>query len=153
MPKTHREKSNNHTSSYPKSETDRLLKIINLAIQKEISEANKYKIMWERAEDEYTAGVLKTLYFDECKHKCLLEELYISISQTPLPEPSEQPVPIVSPLTQYNQCIIDEIETARFYNDMLLMLNNPKDISVIHSLINDEQNHAILNLYLLAKTN
>ncbi|MDD3570781.1 MAG: ferritin-like domain-containing protein [Lachnospiraceae bacterium] len=136
----------------PISSDERLLELIVMAMQDEVNDATKYKKMSEETTDEESKDILRSMYLDENRHKVLLNEIYTSLSGNGVPEITTEKVDEkISYTDQLKKNITEEVEGARFYRDLSLMLTDDYLKHILFSILDDEQNHSILNMYLLMK--
>lgn len=137
----------------PISTDERLLELVTMAMQDEVNDASKYKKMSEDTTDEESKDVLRSMYFDENRHKVLLNEIYTNLSGNGAPEivAEEMDGDDISYTDQLKRNVIGEVEGAKYYRDLSLMLNDEYLKQILYSILDDEQNHSILNMYLLMK--
>lgn len=136
----------------PVSSDERLLELMVMAMQDEVNDAAKYKKMSEGTTDEESKGILRSMYLDENRHKVLLNEVYTSLSGNGVPEITAEEVDEKTSYTdQLKKNVTEEIEGVRFYRDLSLMLTDDYLKHILFSILDDEQNHSILNMCLLMK--
>lgn len=134
----------------PISGNERLLDLLIIAMEYEVDQAMTYKEMFDSTADEESRDILRNMYLDENRHKVLLNEVYTQIAGTGAPEIVPNDVEIDPNFTtQLKRNILWEIGEAEFYRDLTLMLDDDYLKGIIQSILNDEQNHAILNTYLV----
>lgn len=132
----------------PVTPDSRLLALILMAIEDETAEAIKYKTLSESAPDQHARDIFRQIYLDESRHKRLFERIYTSIAGSPPPEIPIPQLPILEYSEQLRINVLDELGEARFYRDIFLLLENLDYAKLVDTIINDEQNHAVLNNYL-----
>ena len=136
----------------PISGDERLLELMVMAMQDEVNDAAKYKKMSEGTTDEESKDILRSMYLDENRHKVLLNEVYTSLSGNGVPEINvEEMEEKISYPDQLKKNLTAEIEGVKFYRDLSLMLTDDYLKHILFSILNDEQNHSVLNMYLLMK--
>lgn len=134
----------------PISSDERLLALIIIAMEYEVDQATTYKEMFEASTDEETRDILRSMYLDENRHKVLLNEVYTQLSGAGAPEIIPKEVNLnPNNVDQLKRNILWEIGEAELYRDLTLMLDDDYLKDIIQSILNDEQNHAILNTYLI----
>ncbi|MEA5083987.1 MAG: ferritin-like domain-containing protein [Lachnospiraceae bacterium] len=134
----------------PIASDERLLELIIIAMEYEVNQATKYKQMAEATTDEESKDMLRSMYLDENRHKVLLNEIYTQLSGSGAPEIVAKELPLSGNyILELKRNIVWEIEEAEFYRDLTLMLNDEYLKQILQSILNDEQNHAILNTYLI----
>lgn len=136
----------------PISSDERLLELMIMAMQDEVNDATKYKKMSDNATDEDSKDLFRSMYLDENRHKVLLNEIYTSLSGNGAPEiVAEEMDDDISYTDQLKSNVTSEVEGAKYYRDLTLMLSDEYLKQIVQSILNDEQNHSILNMYLLMK--
>lgn len=137
----------------PISSDERLLELMIMAMQDEVNDAAKYKKMSDDATDEDSKDILRSIYLDENRHKVLLNEIYTQLSGSGAPEltAEEMDDDDISYTDQLKRNITSEVEGAKYYRDLTLMLSDEYLKQILQSILNDEQNHSVLNMYLLMK--
>ena len=134
----------------PISSDERLLELLIIAMEYEVDQATKYKQMAEATTDEESKDMLRSMYLDENRHKVLLNEIYTQLSGSGAPEIVPEEITLSENFdSELKRNIVWEIEEAEFYRDLTLMLDEDYLKDILQSILNDEQNHAILNTYLL----
>ena len=132
----------------PVAPDSRLLTLILMAIEDETAEAIKYRELSLSAPDQHSRDIFRQIYLDESRHKRLFERIYTSLSGS---YPPEIPIPVL-PILEYSQQlrvnVLDELGEARFYRDIYLLLDVVEYAKLVNTIIDDEQNHAVLNNYL-----
>ncbi|MGE4215020.1 MAG: ferritin-like domain-containing protein [Anaerotignaceae bacterium] len=134
----------------PISSDERLLELLIIAMEYEVDQATKYNQMAEATTDEESKDMLRSMYLDENRHKVLLNEIYTQLSGSGAPEIVPEEITLSENFdSELKRNIVWEIEEAEFYRDLTLMLDEDYLKDILQSILNDEQNHAILNTYLL----
>jgi len=136
----------------PISNDDRLLELMIMAMQDETNDAAKYQRMSVDATDEESKDILRSMYLDESRHKTLLNEIYSQLSGSDAPEiVPEVDEEMVSYTDQLKKNVVAEIEGARFYRDLSMLIDDTNLKHIMFGILDDEQNHSVLNMYLLTK--
>jgi|GEM_PF-2967267 len=133
----------------PLANNTSLSELFSNAIADETMDSAKYKALMDYLTKnglDDLAQLAKTMYSDESSHKMLLEAMADDdgIEYT---EPSDMTEEFDFSLEGLLNNVSSEIEGARFYRDFMRVLNNENagDTEVISDIMNDEQNHAVLN--------
>lgn len=138
----------------PIESDNHLLELILMAIEDETSDILKYKTLSDLAPDQESKEILKSIYLDETRHKKLFQEIYSILSGTEAPEVQEPEVTIENYSDEISGSVLDEIDAARFYRDIYIMLDKNAELSgIVNGIMNDEQNHAILLNHLVSANN
>ena len=128
---------------------EKLAELMIMAIEEEANDEQKYKALAAAAVKEEDVEILRSIFLDESRHKKLLgeiyEELYGVVPQVKAKEYNFEGADLAA---KYNKNIISEVQAARFYRDLANMFTDQEIINTIMSILNDEQNHSVLNVYL-----
>ena len=135
----------------PSTSDDPLAEMLLMGITDEATDANKYKTMATEATGSEEKDILRSMYLDESRHFKLLSEIYKDYTGVNVPEIKIEDTPLLPYKEQLAHNILGEVEGASFYRDLAMMFNNSKQQHKIFTFLSDEQNHAILNQYLLSK--
>lgn len=141
----------------PLSNNDSMSQLFSNAMADESRDAVKYRNMMDYFSKNGLADlseVAKSMYADESKHKMMLQTMADENGiEYNMPEESEEGENDFSPEGLLKN-VASEIEGARFYRDFARVLRNEnvEDMAIMYELMNDEQNHAVLNDYLYLRT-
>ncbi|MCI1959390.1 MAG: ferritin-like domain-containing protein [Clostridia bacterium] len=136
----------------PLNNNDSLSQLFSAAMLDETKDAAKYRGMMEYLSKnglDNLAEVAKSMYADECRHRTLLKNM-ADTDGIMYNEPGEITDEFDYTPEGILQDVYAEVEGARFYRDFARVLQNEDmgDIETLDEIMNDEQNHAVLNDYI-----
>lgn len=135
-------------SAYDKTLTD----MLQDAIDDEYVDYLKYTALSEIAADSEDAETLKSIAYDEFKHKRIFEEIYYSVVNAPAIQPRNYGEFVPTDLTiDLKEGLFDELEGVEMYRDILSAFDDLPTRDKIFEIITDEQAHADLLNYLISK--
>ncbi len=138
-------------SSVPENDA-RITELILKAIASETESADGYKNLMATVVDSRDRETIRSMYLDELRHKKLLSAMLENPSIIPA-DLQYRNIDAKGIQEVLSEAIINEIEAARFYRDLAIVMEPqyPSQARTILSIMNDEQNHAVLDSYLFTK--
>ncbi|MBR5467836.1 MAG: ferritin-like domain-containing protein [Firmicutes bacterium] len=127
--------------------SQRIAQLINQALIEEVSSVYLYDTLADNSKNELCTKQYRSIANDDRFHIKLLKEMYKDLTGIDPPDNWEDSANI--DIKTVNETILNEIETAKFYRDLLAAVEEDFLKDKINYIINDKQNHAILNTYLL----
>ncbi|MCI8342038.1 MAG: ferritin-like domain-containing protein [Firmicutes bacterium] len=128
---------------------EKLAELLIMAMEYEAEDAAKYKTLSSLSQKEDDIEILRSMFLDEVRHSKLLGEIYEKMfGVVPQIQPKEYVFDGNNLADEYNKNIVSEVESARFYRDLSNMFTDQSILNTINSMLNDEQNHSVLNVYL-----
>ena len=129
----------------------RITELIKSAVKAKNSAAEGYKNLMSKISDSSDRETVRSVYLEELRHKKLLEAMLEAKDEKAAPQTdSDNNKSVKDILSEY---AVIEIESARFFRDLSVIAENtyPNKAQTMLSIMNDEQNHAMLNIYLFTK--
>lgn len=135
------------------TDAETLAEMITDALADEYHDYYKYMALSEEMEDKTDAETVKSLAYDEYKHRRIFEEIYAALTgSSPLPpEPAPSPKPEGSLIESFTDSLFGELEAVELYRDIMSSIENQSIRDMVFEIITDEQSHADIVNYLLTK--
>ena len=127
--------------------SQRIAQLINQALIEEVSAVYLYDTLADNSKNELCIQQYRSIANDDRFHIKLLKEMYKDLTGIEPPDNWEDSADI--DIKTVNETVLNEIETAKFYRDLLAAVEEDFLKDKINYIINNKQNHAILNTYLL----
>lgn len=128
----------------------RLLELIKEAMQDELHDHKKYKMMMEMTDNTEINEQVEHAYKDEGKHYKMFQKLYEELTgrtvEVPLPEVERYSRLIDAVKSSIN----GELEAVEMYREIRSMLKGKRHRDMLYEIITDEQEHATRFTYLYA---
>ena len=137
------------------SDVEALAEMLRDALDDEYRDYNKYMTLSSQMDDLADSETVKSLAYDEYKHRRLFEEIYAALTgSAPLP-PENIPAykPEGSLTDEFTNSLFGELEAVELYRDIMSSIENLSVRDMIFEIITDEQSHADIINYLLSKLN
>jgi len=126
---------------------ERISQLIQQALSEEVSAVYLYDTLAKNSKNDLCIQQYQSIANDNRHHIKMLKEMYKLLTGIEPPDNREDSMEI--DIKTVNETVLNEIEAAKFYRDLLTVLENDMLKDGINYIINDKQNHAILNTYLL----
>ncbi len=121
------------------------------AVNDEAGDFSTYAAIAEIITDANDSETVKSMSYDEFKHKRIFEEIYNAINGS-LPESSEPTLPTIEDLSAaLSDCLFSELEAVEMYREIISAFESTEIRNMIFEVITDEQAHADILNYLIAK--
>lgn len=144
------ELSASETKTFPQNQT--LLDMLTDAIEDEISDFGKYISLSEIISNKDDAEIIKSVTYDEYKHRRLFEEIYKSLTGvTPNITEESDDSQIENIFEEFTESFFDELEAVELYREIMSAFENTDIRDMIFEIITDEQSHADILNYMIAK--
>ena len=130
-----------------------IIDMLNDALDDEYRDYYKYMALAEDLTDEADSETVKSMAYDEYKHRRLLEEIYTAVTGS-APRPPQN---IIQPragkytIDDLTDSLFGELEGVEFYRDIMFSLKNTTLRDMLFEIMTDEQAHAAIINYGLAK--
>jgi len=113
-----------------------------------------YSALSEKLTDSADAETVKSMAFDEYKHKRLLEEIYYALTET-MPEKTEVKIePISNNINdEFTNTFFKELEAVEMNRELMASFENQSVKDLFFEILTDEQAHAAILNYLIQKYN
>jgi len=131
----------------PEIPTERISQLIQQALSEEVSAVYLYDTLAKNSKNDLCIEQYQSIANDNRHHIKMLKEMYKDLTGIEPPDNWEDSVEI--DIKTVNETVLNEIEAAKFYRDLLAVLEDDLLKDRVNYIINDKQNHAILNTYLL----
>ncbi len=130
-----------------------VIDMINDALEDEYRDYYKYMALSEKMADGTDAETVKSMAYDEYKHRRLFEEIYTALTgAAPLPPKNIFKPENIDNLTEvFTDSLFGELDAVELYRDIMFSISNTGIRDMIFEIITDEQSHADLINYLLPK--
>lgn len=122
------------------------------AINDEASDYKKYTTLASIINNSEDSETVKSMSYDEYKHKRLFEEIYNNLTGMKAPEAKEEADIVYDNLTDaLKDSLFGELEAVEMYREIMAAVEDQYIRDMLYEIITDEQAHADLINYLLAK--
>ncbi len=123
------------------------------AINDEAGDFARYSSMSAMFSDSDDAETVKSMSYDEYKHKRIFEEIYNALNGS-LPETIQTrdiSRPVGDLLSELNDSLFAELEAVEMYREIMSAFGGCEVRDMIFEIITDEQAHADILNYLISK--
>lgn len=123
------------------------------AVNDEAGDFAKYSSISEMLTDRDDAETVKSMSYDEFKHKRIFEEIYHALNGS-LPDTvdnTESSQPAKDLLSELSDSLFSELEAVEMYREIMAAFGGSEVRDMIFEIITDEQAHADILNYLIAK--
>lgn len=122
------------------------------AMKDEEHDFKYYSALSDAISDTADSETVKSMAFDEYKHKKLLEEIYYALTET-MPEKIEVEIePISEDLkAEFTNSLFKELEGVELYRELMASFENQSIRDLFFEILTDEQAHAAMNNYFIQK--
>ena len=122
------------------------------AINDETGDYKKYTALASMIDNADDSETVKSMSYDEFKHKRLFEEIYYSLTGLTAPEAKEAAEEVYEDITEaLTESLFEELEAVEMYREIMAAMENEAVKNMLFEIITDEQAHADLINYLLSK--
>lgn len=137
------------------SQSERIFKLLNGLYNKKLASADKYSYLSDNSDEENTKNILRSIYIEEMKNSALLKDELDKMTDQYDYEIIKEDIPFdyEKPFDQLlKELIIEKAEISRYLRDLSFAVKEYSDElkELLLSMINDEQNHALLDILLYA---
>ncbi len=128
----------------PEESTSRFALLIEEAVAEENLSILQYDALAKAANNKECADIYTSMANDDRYHIKLLQEVYKELTGIKMPIRDAENAP-----ENKTSHVLNEIETAKFYRDLAFSTENNQFTNTFNLIMNDKQNHALLNMYIL----
>ena len=122
------------------------------AIHDEVSDFNKYIALSRNVTDKEDSEIVRAMAYDEYKHRRIFEEIYKSLmGSSPDIPAQEYPSNSKNLVESFTDSLFDELEAVELYREIMSAFENLDIRDMVFEIITDEQAHADILNYLIAK--
>lgn len=122
------------------------------AINDEAGDYKKYTDLSQSISDAEDSETVKSMSYDEFKHKRIFEEIYHALTGNDAPEANtESWTPGEILIAELTDSLFAELEAVEMYRELMSAFESTMIRDMIFEVITDEQAHADIINYLLAK--
>lgn len=147
---------NASTDNVNESDVQTIIDMLNDALEDEYKNYYNYMAISEAMDDGIDSETVKSMAYDEYKHRRLIEEIYTAIiGSAPIP-PKNMFKPknvenVLDILDELTESLFRELEAVELYRDIMFSIENISIRDMLFEIITDEQAHADIINYIIPK--
>lgn len=147
---------NNSPEALPTDRKSPILDMLTDALDDEYSDYTKYMELSEKIDDTRDSGTVRSMAYDEYKHRRLFEEIYKALTGSAPAEKNMSEETSGAGQSQslrelLTESLFEELDSVEFYRDIMSNVETPSVREILFEIITDEQSHAHIINYLLFK--